>query len=317
MSNYAIMRTAKVKSVASMANLEKHCTREKMPSNANPDLTKQNQDLLPDSLTLPERFAEMTDGQKIRKNAVLGVEVMMTYTPKAVDGHRLEQWTDMNRKWLESEFGKDNVVRLWLHMDESTPHLHAFVIPLDDKGKLNCRAYLGGAAKLSAMQDRYAAAMQQFDLERGIKGSKAQHKTVKEFYRAIEGANRQNLPKPMQKTEKGLFGANKTITEPIEDYYERANVAFREQGMQIVDLKEQLRKERTGTWMNKVNKAELERSKPKAEAWDRLKKGLDGMDDKNHAQDLKTELQGILDAQEARELSKTKAMWHTMDSPIR
>ena len=322
MSNFAIMRTAKVKSVASMANLEKHCSREKMPTNADKSRTNQNMDFAQDKLTLPERFAKLTEGQKIRKNAVLGFEVMMTYTPDSLrDSKTLLKWVDDNRKWLQQEFGQKNVVRLWLHMDESTPHLHAFVVPIDERGKLNCRAYLGGADKLSALQDSYAEAMKPYSLERGIKGSKAHHKTVKEFYRAVEQAERQNLPQYTKKTEKGLFGAEKTVTEPIENYYERANAAFKQQGLQLVGLQEQLRKEkeknRTKSVREELARAEEKRElrelrtkaseagryKAKATAWDRLNKGLNGLDDKNHAQDLKVELQGILDKQESMEKS--------------
>lgn len=313
MSNFAIMRTAKVKSVASMANLEKHCSREKMPMNADESRTGQNMDFIQDNLTLPERFAEMTEGQKLRKNAVLGIEVMMTYSPDALqEGETLRSWIRDNQKWLEQEFGQKNVVRLWLHMDETTPHLHAFVIPIDARGKLNCRAYLGGADKLSRLQDTYAKAMEPYSLERGVKGSKAHHKTVKEFYRAIEQAERQRLPEPVQKTGKGLFGAEKTVMEPVESYYQRANAAFLEQGLQMVDLQEQLRKEKEKSHTKSVREkmelvelkekaGEARKYKAKAEAWDRLNKGLNGLSDKNHAKSLKIELQGLLERQEGME----------------
>lgn len=296
MANFAIMRTGKVKSVASIANLEKHCSREKMPKNADQERTVLNRSLLPDpdGLTLPDRFAKMTEGQKIRKNAVLGIEVMMTFTPEAVPkDEKLSSWVKSNQEWLAKEFGEKNVVRCWLHMDEHTPHLHAFVVPLDEKGKLNCRHYLGGSDKLSALQDRYAEAMEPYSLERGIKGSKARHKTVKEFYRAIEDANRQDLPEPTKTTEKGLFGANKTVAEPVEEYYKRANAAFKQQHMQLVNAAEQLRKE-------KVKAKQADKYRRKAETFDKLNKGLSRMRDQEHAMDLRKELQDIVDSSNRR-----------------
>lgn len=315
MANFAIMRTQKVKSVASMANLEKHCSREKYPKNADREKQDLNRNYIQDGMTLPERFKQMTEGQKIRKNAVMGIEVMLTYTPGALDEEKqLLAWESANVKWLKETFGKDNLVRLWLHRDETTPHLHAFVVPIDEKGKLNCRAFLGGSAKLSALQDSYADAMQPFSLERGEKGSKAHHTTVKEFYRAIEGAKSQDLPKPIITKEKGLFGAEKTFKEPLTDYYQRANAAFKENSLQNVGLQMQLKKEREHSRTKSIREQmehareqqelkELRKGKGKAEAWDRLNKGLNDLPDQNHAKELKIELQGILDTQEAKEMA--------------
>jgi len=31
---------------------------------------------------------------------------------------------------LQEEFGKDNVVSAVLHMDETTPHIHATIVPI-------------------------------------------------------------------------------------------------------------------------------------------------------------------------------------------
>lgn len=321
LENFAIMRTGKIKSLMSIINLEKHCSREKMPWNADPERTKHNQTLIKDTLTLSERFQEMTKEQKIRKNAVLGIEVMMTYTPGAITENRtLNKWVETNRQWLFQEFGEENILRLWLHQDESTPHLHAFVIPLDKKGKLNCRYYLGGSDKLSSLQDRYSKAMEPYNLQRGIKGSKAHHKTVKEFYRAIEKVEQQDLPKYIQEIEKGILGTEKIIKEPIERYYQRANIVFKQQNFQLIGLYEKLRKEKEYNYTKNIEtkresikekhklkelrqKAiKAEQYKAKAEAWDRLNKGLNNLLDQNHAKNLKNELQGILDSQKTNEV---------------
>lgn len=310
-NHFAIMRTAKIKSVASMANLEKHCDRSKLPPNADEKRTALNRTIIQDELSLPERFAKITEGQKIRKNAVLGVEVMMTYSPLALMGQsELDQWVQANQRWLEAEFGKENVVRLWLHMDESTPHLHAFVIPIDGKGKLNCRAFLGGADKLSAMQDRYGEAMKEHGLDRGLRGSKAHHTTVRAFYRAIGAVKDTNLTKPITKSEKRLIGGDRTVTEDIRDYYKRANEAYKERGYDIVDLKTKLEQEKRQHAGDKFEienlknenehwKSMYAQQKPKAEAWDTLAKGVKNFD---KDRTLTNAVNGVLEAQ--RELEK-------------
>ncbi|MCY7284793.1 MAG: DUF3991 domain-containing protein, partial [Cyanobacteria bacterium CAN_BIN43] len=70
-----------------------------------------------------------------------------------------------------------------------TPHIHAYMVPLDEKGKLNCRALLGGSRyRLSELQDDFAQAMAILGLERGIKGSKAKHTEISKYYAAVNSA---------------------------------------------------------------------------------------------------------------------------------
>ncbi|MFX7117508.1 plasmid recombination protein, partial [Acinetobacter baumannii] len=79
---------------------------------------------------------------------------------------------------------------MYLHMDEKTPHIEAYVMPFDKRNRLNCRSFLGGAKKLTELQTEYANAMAPMGLTRGMKGSPATHTTVKQFYALIEGRNR-------------------------------------------------------------------------------------------------------------------------------
>jgi hypothetical protein len=60
------------------------------------------------------------------------------------------------------------------------------MVPLDEKGKLNCRALpCGSRYRLSELQDDFALAMKPLGLERGIKGSRAKHTEVRKYYAAI------------------------------------------------------------------------------------------------------------------------------------
>jgi len=62
-----------------------------------------------------------------------------SYDPK-----RLNDFTAASTKWLLEQH-KDRVVRAQLHLDEVTPHIHAYIVPLDERGKLNYRALSGGS----------------------------------------------------------------------------------------------------------------------------------------------------------------------------
>lgn len=75
---------------------------------------------------------------------------------------------------------------MYLHLDEKTAHIEAYAVPIDPKGKLNCRHFLGARNALSILQTRYALHNKDFGLERGLKGSKATHQQVQKFYELIK-----------------------------------------------------------------------------------------------------------------------------------
>ena len=73
-----------------------------------------------------------------------------------------------------------------IHRDETTPHLIAYVVPVDEAtGKLNAKKWLGGRAKMSQMQSDFADQVRDLGLERGIEGSKAKHTRIKEYYAKV------------------------------------------------------------------------------------------------------------------------------------
>jgi len=195
---YGICRIKKLKA-GGVNGSAKHASRELVTLNADPN--KQHIRILgePDSPNTPDletivrkRIGEQT----IRKNAVLAVEILLTASPEyfrpsdpTKAGHyeqeRLADFQHQACKWLTDNYG-DRIVRAELHLDESTPHIHAYLVPLDEKGKLNCRGLLGGSRhSLSKLQDNFAAAMKPLGLVRGIKGSKARHTEVQKYYTAV------------------------------------------------------------------------------------------------------------------------------------
>jgi hypothetical protein len=59
--------------------------------------------------------------------------------------------------------------------------------------QLNCKHWLGGAKKLSLLQDRFQSDVAGFyELQRGIRGSQAHHQEVKRFYGALQLAAAEN-----------------------------------------------------------------------------------------------------------------------------
>lgn len=184
--SYAICRIAKLKTWGNIGGSAAHTYRRdgKAP-NADPARLGRNRTLIgtPDQVVADVR-ARIDQLGPVRSNAVLCVEHLLTASPAFFVGKsqkQINEWVDLNVAWLVDRYGRENVRHAVLHMDESTPHIAAYVVP-EVAGKLNARALYGGREKLRALQDGYAAAMRSTGLQRGVEGSRARHRTVKNFY---------------------------------------------------------------------------------------------------------------------------------------
>lgn len=123
--------------------------------------------------------------KKVRKNGVRAVEFMMTVSPEVMQRKDFNATKYLNAcsNWAREKFGKENVFFIAYHRDETTPHVSLLLTPIDENGKLNARKFFGGRDKMSALQDDfYNSVGKEFGLDRGIKGSKAKHQTIKSYY---------------------------------------------------------------------------------------------------------------------------------------
>ena len=203
---YAVFRIVKLKGLDDIGRVCKHDSRDKehLPDNVDPKRSKDNI-LVKGSGDSIEEFKKRTEGIKIRSNAVLGYDAVCTFSNKVtLNEKELKKWSSTSFKWLENTFGKDNVLNVWMHLDEDTPHLHAFIVPVveqDKTKKLNAREFTGGAVKMQQLQTSYYNSVKGFGLERGIEGSKAKHMSAKEFHKrqeAIKGRIEKMDSKTMQ-----------------------------------------------------------------------------------------------------------------------
>ena len=129
--------------------------------------------------------AKLTLPEKIRKNGVIAVEYLFTASPewfKTATSAQKKEFFDRSVDWLAEKYGRAHIITATVHNDETTPHLTAVVIPIDSRGKLNARGFIGGAEKLRKDQDTYAKAVSSLGLVRGIRGSKAKHQEISQWY---------------------------------------------------------------------------------------------------------------------------------------
>lgn len=165
---------------------------------------------------------EKATGRKVRKDAVLQIEVVLSYSSVAKNNIPQDEWAEANVQWLKDYFGEENLISAILHNDETEGgHIHALVSPVDRESgepRFNAKKWLGGKAALSQMQSSYAKAMEPFGLQRGEKNSRASHQDLQTFYRALNNVVRQKLPPKEQ------FFDDQTYQAEIDKIYQEAVV---------------------------------------------------------------------------------------------
>lgn len=211
---YAVLHLDKAKGADS--GMSAHIERTIHPKNADPARTHLNRELIqfPDGVTnrtqaIQHRLDTAGLKRKIANNQVRAIRILLTGTHEDMmqiekEG-RLDEWCQDNIDWLRKTYGSDNVVSVVLHMDESTPHLHATVVPIVQTERQRkkkeqevkrtyrkkapaprlCADDVMSRANLKRYQNTYAEVMQKYGLQRGIEGSEAQHISTHEYYRSL------------------------------------------------------------------------------------------------------------------------------------
>ncbi len=211
---YAVLHLEKAKGADS--GMSAHIERTIHPKNADPKRTHLNRELI----MFPEGVRNRTEAiqhrlntaglkRKIGKNQVQAIRIVLTGSHddmKQIEQNgRLGEWCKDNIDWLRNTYGANNVVSVVLHMDEETPHLHATIVPIVEgerrkqkkeqtvKKKYRtkapaprlCADEVMSSDHLIRYQDTYAELMAKYGLQRGIKGSEAQHISTHEYYRSL------------------------------------------------------------------------------------------------------------------------------------
>lgn len=148
---------------------------------------------MPLEKAIEERIKEgYKSNRKIRENTIRYTSHILSSDEKSMkeifSKGQGDEWVKANLAFLSAEYGEKNIVRFSLHMDETTPHLHAIVVPLTPDGRLSAKEVIGNRKDLQDKQTRYSEYMKPFGLERGILGSKATHENIQDYRRRINEA---------------------------------------------------------------------------------------------------------------------------------
>ncbi|MGC9646128.1 UNVERIFIED_CONTAM: plasmid recombination protein [Acinetobacter pittii] len=249
--SFAIYRTAKLKSFGEIGGSLSHTYRTRPTPNAEENRIHLNEHSLQ---TYNQCFAAIKNSipEKRRSNAVLCIEHLITASPDW-DGWNTakeKEFFDKSLEFVKKKYGSENVIAHSIHRDETTPHLIVYVTPIDEKGGLNAKKWLGGRAKLSQTQTEFANEVKYLGLERGLENSKARHKTIKQFYAEIE----KPIPKLKEKKyeiqpinydllpKMGLFQTTNSFNAQLKSAYEIIHSNYENQVLELkVEHQKQLK----------------------------------------------------------------------------
>ena len=125
------------------------------------------------------------------------------------DKEKANQWIQANYSFVSEEFGKENIVRFNLHLDERTPHIHVVTVPLTEDGRLSARDMFGNKSDMQKRQDRYAEKMKPFELQRGERRTGIKHEDAKAYYSRMSIANDVNSDDLIE--NKTILGFNRGL----------------------------------------------------------------------------------------------------------
>ncbi len=333
---YAIMRLDRIKTEKQFKDTHHHNERIYNVTNADDAKRELNESLVElEQADYRQAFEDTVYDMKrigaldrsIRKDAVRGFEVILRFSEEDIDKIDIDAWKEANLAWLDKTFNPpdheihftdkrtgeemtekiNNVKAVTLHMDEHVPHIHAFIVPIDDKGHLNSKFYLGGGrGRMIALQDDYAEAMGQFGLQRGEPHTVATPQQISRYYNNITKAVEAKLP------EVEIGETAEAYKERAEDVYQTAlsvkNDEKVKMNQRIIAEKSKLYEERGALLdiardigVERITRQGLQDVRKDAKDMRTLKAAIEEHPDRNRAQELQRTLEEFLEWERARE----------------
>lgn len=100
----------------------------------------------------------------------------------------IENWALDMYKFMSKKYGEDNIAAFIVHLDETNPHIHCTLLPINEKNKFSWKDYFGhtkeeGRNILLELHDLFAIKNRKYGLERGdaVAETGAKHRTTAQF----------------------------------------------------------------------------------------------------------------------------------------
>lgn len=207
-----ILRFEKIKSYNDLNLANAHANRYSDTPNANTELTKYNKLIFGTNNMVKKLKSFFNEkGIKPRKGSVLAMDGMLTLSPNYFENKQNTiEFIKAAKEYLKETFG-ENLLSVHFHIDETSPHIHFYVIPINQKGRLSAFDCFNKNT-LPVFQENYCKFMsEKLKIKLSYeKGSKAKHTTLKEYYKMVN-----EEVSPLKNEIERLQNSNKILREEL------------------------------------------------------------------------------------------------------
>jgi len=192
--SYAVARMQKMKS-GNLGGAYRHNERifeNHSNKDIDPEKTHLNYELTDRDRSIPydRQIKQYINDNKIskralRKDAVLCNEWIIT-SDKAffenMNSNQIKDFFETAKYFFAERYGNSNIAYAMVHLDESTPHMHLGLVPMQN-GKLSSKSLFGSRDQLKEFQEAFPKYLNEhgYSLQRGESDSKKKHLETAEF----------------------------------------------------------------------------------------------------------------------------------------
>lgn len=192
--SYAVARMQKMKS-GNLGGAYRHNERifeNHSNKDIDPEKTHLNYELTDRDRSIPydRQIKQYINDNKIskralRKDAVLCNEWIIT-SDKAffenMSPEQIKNFFETAKNFFAERYGNSNIAYAMVHLDESTPHMHLGLVPMQN-GKLSSKSLFGSRDQLKEIQEAFPRYLNEhgYNLQRGESDSKKKHLETAEF----------------------------------------------------------------------------------------------------------------------------------------
>lgn len=196
--SYQVIHVQKLKGSA-IGGVEIHSEREREGvSHTNPDIdwsrTELNYQLHEPALHARGTYARRIDDRlreagiaRVRKDAVKLCGVVISSDREFFSQLSAEQQREFFQRsydFMAARYGKENILSAVVHMDETTPHMHLYLVPITPDNRLCCKEIFDKRGLAALHDEFYRDVSKAYGLERGEsadKGKRREHFDTQEF----------------------------------------------------------------------------------------------------------------------------------------
>lgn len=192
--SYAVARMQKMKS-GNLGGAYRHNERifeNHSNKDIDPEKTHLNYELTDRDRSIPydRQIKQYINDNKVskralRKDAVLCNEWIIT-SDKAffenMSPDQIKNFFETAKNFFAERYGNSNIAYAMVHLDESTPHMHLGLVPMQN-GKLSSKSLFGSRDQLKEIQEAFPKYLNEhgYNLQRGESDSKKKHLETAEF----------------------------------------------------------------------------------------------------------------------------------------